>query len=304
MGENIQTKIACLIVITLFVMTTGIEVCAGDISYPGIKTSAEAQFVATVSGTTVNFDWSAMVAANSYTMAVSLSEADGNIDMSTLNFLDMGSRKAFSTSGLPSGKIFYAAIVADTDQGLVVSNTAEFMPFAGTVTFPMDGAVLMQVDDPGGVGTITVSGVKHVAEETMTISQISGDTGCGSFVLTVIDDKPATYTNDDLTMNFTYATNGSIVVQSLRNSLRAEENLNDCQQTLLNEITDLIVRYNKESPALLEFLDFFAPILASKSKGNIALSNKLGNLAQFFLDAYEGLKEKFKEDSAALNKRK
>ena len=302
MGENIQTKITYLIVITLFVMTTGIGVCTGDIFYPGIKTSAEAQFVVTVSGTTVNFDWSAMVAANAYTMAVALSEADGNIDMSTLNFLDMGSRKTFSTSDLPSGMIFCAVIVADTDQGLVVSNTAEFMPFAGTVTFPMDGAVLMHVDDPGGVGTITVSGVEHVAEETMTISQISGDTGSGSFVLTVVDDKPATYTKDDLTMNFTYAADGSVVVQSLRNSLRSEENLSDCQQRVSNELDDLAVRYHADSQALDKIIKkFFRPLaLSLQWTSKVELRNKILALGYIFQYALDGVREKFKEDRTTL----
>lgn len=302
MFKKVGMKISFLVVMVLLMSTIGMGISSAEFSSPfrevDARSSDEAPFVARVSGTNVDFDWLAMVAANSYTMAVALTDGNGDVDMSSLVFLDMGSQKRFSTFDLPSGMIFYAAILADTDQGKVVSNTVEFMPFAGTVTFPTTGTVLMQLDDPGGIGTITVSG--NINGDTVKISQISGDAGFGTFVLTVVDDKPASYTKGDLTMNFTYTADGTVMVQSVRNSVRSEDNLSDCQQTLLNKITDLIVRYNKDSYALLQFVDFFYPIIKARGRGNIALSNKLGNLAQFFLDAYLGVREKFEEDSATL----
>ena len=263
--------------------------------------------VATVSGANVDFDWSAMVAANSYSMAVALSETDGNIDMSTLNFLDMGSRKTLSASGLPSGMIFYAAILADTAQGQIVSNTVQFMPFAGTITFPQSGAVLMQVDDPGGIGTITVFGIVDAAEDTVMISQISGDDGFGPFVLTVVDDKPETYTRGDLIMYFTYAVDGTVVVQSGRNSVRSENNLNDCQQTVVNKVKDLTIRYNTDREAIDNLLNLLQPInrrlhnkASSGKSADVELFRKFNALTKIFEDTLDGLLDKFAEDFAKL----
>lgn len=252
MFKEIGVKISFLIVMILLVNTISTGACLAESSYIFRESNAESsadQFVATVNGTSVNFDWSEMVAADSYTMAVATSDANDNIDISSLTLMDMGARKIFSTTNLPSGMIFYAAILADTDQGQVVSNTVKFMPFAGTVTVPDTGAVLMQLDDPGGIGAITVSGIVNEAEETMTIRQISGDAGFGSFILTVVDDKPASYIDDDLTIYFTYAADGTVTVQSIPNRMgslaydptfdESRDSLNECQQAILLECSDL-----------------------------------------------------------------
>ena len=304
MFKEVGMKISFLVVMILLVGTIGTGVGFAEFSSPfreaDASSSAEAQFVATVSGTSVDFDWSAMVAANSYTMAVALADAYGDVDMSSLAFLEMGGRKTFSTSGLPSGTIFYAAILVNADQRQVVSNTIQFMPFAGIVTFPTNGSVLMQIDDPGGIGTITVSGTVNAAEDAMTISQISGNAGFGPFVLTVADDKPTSYTRGDLTMHFTYAGDGSVVVQSVRSSMRSEGNLSDCQQTVLDNLSDLTARYIAESKGL-EGVFHMLRLITNSFNSSDELFRKLSHLSQIYYSALEGVRDKFIEDKAAFD---
>ncbi len=116
----------------------------------------------------------------------------------------MGKRETFSTSGLPSGMIFYAAILADTAPGLVVSNSLKFMPFAGVTTYPEVGAVLIQLDDPGGIGSMTIYGSR--SGEDVNITRITGNDGTGLFILTFVGDEPASFTKGDLIIDFTVRT--------------------------------------------------------------------------------------------------
>ncbi len=102
----------------------------------------------------------------------------------------MGKRETFSTSGLPSGMIFYAAILADTAPGLVVSNSLKFMPFAGVTTYPEVGAVLIQLDDPGGIGSMTIYGSR--SGEDVNITCITG----------IVGDEPGSFTKGDLIIDF------------------------------------------------------------------------------------------------------
>ena len=204
MIKNIILKMTCLLAIILFIGTIGAGIGQADnLTFQlGIRNGVApvGEFRADVNGVDVRFDWSAMVKADPYTMAVALSDEFGNPDMGSLALLDMGKRKTFSTSGLPSGMIFYAAILADTAQGLVVSNSLKFMPFAGVTTYPEVGAVLMQLDDPGGIGSMTIYGSR--SGEDIAIARITGDDGTGPFVLTFVDDELTSFAKGDLTIDF------------------------------------------------------------------------------------------------------
>lgn len=201
MNKSIILRISCLFVIVLFMCTIG--PVAGWAEFPFLSVRASetpANFTATVDGTSVDFDWTAMPDANSYTMAVALTDVSGNVDMGTLKLLEMGDKKTFSTIGLPSGMIFHAAILAYSTQGLVVSNSLKFMPFAGVTTYPEAGDVLMQLDDPGGIGSMTVYGSRNGDE--IVITRITGDDGTGPFVLTFVGDDLISMTKGGLTINF------------------------------------------------------------------------------------------------------
>ncbi len=326
MHKEFAMKIFFLVMMVLLVSTIGTGVGSAEPLSPfrgaDADSSAESQFAATVSGTNVDFDWSALVAANAYTMAVALSDINGDVDMSSLALLDMGTQKTFSTSALPSGMIFYATILAETAQGQVVSNTVKFMPFAGTVTFPATGLVLIQLDDPGGIGTITVSGIVNAAQETMTISQISGDAGFGPFVLTVVDDKPETYTAGDLTMHFTYAADGTVMVQSVRTEVRSADVdsdaygwnlLNSCEQSVREEMDALAERFSavyNQSRFIGAILTQLAKTALDKSyerhinsdeaKYYLKIYSKINGFIGIFRHAAIGLGEKYYEDIAKL----
>ncbi len=204
MNKNIILKITCLLAIVLFVGTIGAGIGQADnLTFQlGVRNGVVpvGEFRADVNGVDVSFDWSAMVTAESYTMAVALSDEFGDPDMGSLALLDMGKRKTFSTSGLPSGMIFYAAILANTEQGPVVSNTLKFMPFAGVTTYPESGAVLMQLSDPGGIGALTIYGNRN--GEDVNITRITGNDGTGLFVLTFVGDELTSFAKGDLTIDF------------------------------------------------------------------------------------------------------
>ena len=71
MFKEVGVKISFLVVMILLVNTISTGACLAESSYIFRESNAESsadQFVATVNGTSVNFDWSAMVAANSYTI--------------------------------------------------------------------------------------------------------------------------------------------------------------------------------------------------------------------------------------------
>ncbi len=182
MNKNIILKITCLLAIVLFIGTIGVGIGqADDLMFQlGVRNGVApvGEFRADVNGVDVSFDWSAMVTADSYTMAVALSDEFGDPDIGSLKLLDMGNQKNFSTFGLSSGMIFYAAILAHTAQGLVVSNSLSFMPFAGVVTYPQVDSIFMQIDDSGGIGTLKVYG-----SPDGVIERITGDDGTGPFIV-------------------------------------------------------------------------------------------------------------------------
>ncbi len=261
-------------------------------------------FSLNVDKTTVNFDWTAMVAANTYTLAVALADEVGDIDMSTLNLLDMGSSKTFSTSGLTSGMIFYATILADTAQGLEVSNTCQFMPIAGTVTFPGTGGVLMQVDDPGGIGNITVSG--SVNGDTANITQIAGDDGSGPFVLTVANDKPVTYVKGGITTNFISLADGSVVVQSerIRTASSAQDVL-DCRERIKGLMASSDIWFAREDRRLTGMVEVLGSLWLS-SGGNVTPTPtglKLGFLIEILKGAKKSNMERYNTEITSLEQK-
>ncbi len=88
MNKNIILKITCLLAIVLLVGTIGAGIGQADnLTFQlGIRNGVAPveEFRANVNGVDVRFDWSAMVSANSYTMAVALLDEFGNPDMGSL----------------------------------------------------------------------------------------------------------------------------------------------------------------------------------------------------------------------------
>ncbi len=259
------------------------------------------ELIADVNGNAVSFDWTAMAAAGSYTLAVALADEFGDIDMSSLNLIDMGDAKTFSSFGLPSGMIFYAAVLANSSEGLQISNTVKFLPIAGTVTGPgvIEG-VLTAINDPGGIGTITLFG--SITGDTANITRLSGDDGTGPFVLNLTDNKPATYTKGGQTMVFTYPADGSISVATLRQrSLTRESAADDCQAAIQANIDQLEQDFRCELNNLTGLARVFSD-LGIGSYGLGAVNNRCLFLAGLCGDAIKDLKIKFQKDKSALIK--
>lgn len=178
-------------------------------SFLTISSSYAEPLVVTMDKTNLTMDWSAMNAP-SYTLYYALADYKGDIDINTLGSIEMGSTTSIYVPGLPSGLIIYSAILAHAPGGDVVSNVVKFMGFGGTVSFPGTGAVLMQVDDASGIGTLSVSGTRNADGSVASISQISGDDGSGLFVMQITDDKPSSYKKGDSTTTFIYNADGSV----------------------------------------------------------------------------------------------
>jgi hypothetical protein len=273
--------------------------------------AAASSLMVTVDGVDVNFDWSAMPEANSYVLAVALSDNVGDVDIGTLKFFNMGTQRTFSTAGLPSGMIFYAAILAYTDQGLVVSDMVKFMPFSGTATYFNSGGVLLQVADPGGIGNFTVSG--YFDGDIAHLTQISGDDGSGPFTLTLVNEKPAVYTKGDLVLNFTYDAAGKVGIQ--RTAQRTvSQSVVDCQNIINGKIAKLNKDYDRDKFQLC-LLHTSIMILLGCDYGRalntefnpdpeqkISANGKLWNMFQFLQAALEGRNMTFQEDMAKLKK--
>ena len=271
-----------------------------------------ADFSAEVNGVDVSFDWSAMVAADSYTLAVALSDNVGNVDMGTLKFLDMGTRRTFSTTGLPSGMIFYVAILAYTDQGLVVSDMVKVMPFSGTVTYFNSNGVLLQVADPGGIGNFTVSG--HFDGDIAYLTQISGDDGSGPFTLKLVNEKPAVYTKGDFVLNFTYDAAGNIGTQ--RTARRTVSlSVSECQNMINDKISKLTEDWIRDYLELgriklvLEAIDDISVLdnqasfeFNANPEQKISAKDGMWNIFGYLQAAVEGRYMTYKEDLAKLEK--
>ncbi len=297
MNKNIILKITCLLAIVLFIGTIGVGIGqADDLMFQlGVRNGVApvGEFRADVNGVDVSFDWSAMVTADSYTMAVALSDEFGDPDIGSLKLLDMGNQKNFSTFGLSSGMIFYAAILAHTAQGLVVSNSLSFMPFAGVVTYPQVDSIFMQIDDSGGIGTLKVYG-----SPDGVIERITGDDGTGPFIFTVFDGKPATYTKGDLAVNFINRSRSLIDPPLPSVSRQRGQDDSDCIVRVKLKMIDLVDKYEKERLAhsamihvLLQLSGYFP--ISKGTQNAIFLASLIGG-------ARKDLTLKFAQDRARL----
>jgi len=184
------------------------------------STSHAEQLVTTVDGTNVNLDWSAMPEAPSYTLYYTLADFKGDIDINTLGWIEMGNAKSLYVPGLPSGLIIFTAVVAHTSGGDVVSNIGQFMGFGGTVTFPETGNVLMNVDDPGGIGTARFVGteVNGVPSEPLVHYTIDG--GSGPFSVFVNENADISkYTNGNVEIRYLYEEDESFSYEFYENNV-------------------------------------------------------------------------------------
>ncbi|MCD6345937.1 MAG: hypothetical protein J7L96_00810 [Bacteroidales bacterium] len=259
--------------------------------------------------TNLSMDWSAMPASPSYTLYYALADYKGDIDIDTLGSIDMSSAKSLYVPNLPSGLIIYAAIVAHAPGGDVVSNIVKFMGFGGTVLFPVNGAVLMEVDDVGGIGTLSVSGTRNADGSAASISQISGDTGSGPFVMQVTGDKPSSYKKGNATTTFIYHADGSV---GLHTQVNPGESFSHVATYSLNDDIDCSLSKGEFEATLDDFhgrefirkakekgfpfeLSISLAFLAMRVK-DYYLENKIGAYLQLLALALEGVKDEMLDD--------
>ncbi|RLA24803.1 MAG: hypothetical protein DRQ62_04345 [Gammaproteobacteria bacterium] len=170
---------------------------------PGVENPIELLLVST-EGKDVTADWSLMPEAQGYTLYYALADYKGDIDMETLDSINMGQAQSIFVANLPSGVTFYLAIMAHTSEGDVLSNIVKFMPFGGSVTYPETGELLMQIDDPDGIGSFSMMGTRNTDGSDNFITKITGDDEAGEFTLHITDNKPVSYETEDSILKFIY----------------------------------------------------------------------------------------------------
>jgi len=262
--------------------------------------AAASSLMVTVDGVDVSFDWSAMPEANSYVLAVAPADAYGNADMGSLVFLEMGSRTSFYAAGLPSGIIFYVAILAETVQGQVLSDMVKFIPISGSVSFPGGaGGILAAIDDPGGLGRITLFGT--LSGNEVNITRLTGDDGTGPFVLIFADSNPVTYTKGGFTMNFKNLADGSFEVESVRTGF-VRQSVSDCQEEIEVEMRMLKRYFQDKVRGIMALNKIFTNLGIGTGKTG-PLQDRLLFLASVINANNYEIAAKYKNDLAALQKR-
>lgn len=187
-------------------------------------------------GKDVTADWSSMPEAQSYTLYYALADYKGDVDIETLGSINMGQAQTIFVANLPSGVTFYLAIMAHTSEGDVLSNIVKFMPFGGSVTYPETGDILMQIDDPEGIGNISIIGTRNDAGLDDLISEIRGKNDKGSYVLYLTDNKITSYEEAGFTINYTYQADGTAISDIILNNSQTRilkaipSNTIDCSQ--------------------------------------------------------------------------
>ncbi len=190
-----------------------------------------------INGNQVVFDWSAMQAGPPYTLAIAAEEQPGLIDMSSLNFIAMGSRTSHSTSGLPSGMVFNAILLGSGTSGPQPSNSVRFTTLTSTITVPENGDTLLHMDNPDGLTEITFFG-SHT-KDTATISRITGNYGAGPFELELSGNRPESYHRGELALVFSYPADGSVVVEKVAAPDRTDK-VTDCQQEIEQQMHSIV----------------------------------------------------------------
>lgn len=87
------------------------------------------------------------------------------------------------------------------------------MPFGGTVSYPETDNLLMVADDPGGVGSVSITGSATDDGSDVSVSQISGDDGSGAFTLMITENRLASYAKDGITVTFSYPDESSVTLE-------------------------------------------------------------------------------------------
>ncbi len=166
--------------------------------------------VVTLEDKDVRADWSAMAPADSYTLYYAYANLYGEVDMNTLGIIEMGQDTSIYAPQLPSGTTFFTAVVAHTNHGDVLSNIVKFMPYGGTVSYPSFGQQLMILADAQESGTIILNGTRNNDGSTQSIIEITHDRRQHSGVLSIANDKPASYEESAYSINFKVNSDGSV----------------------------------------------------------------------------------------------
>jgi hypothetical protein len=160
-----------------------------------------------LNGDDITLDWSAMQEASTYTLYYAFTDYKGDIDINSIGSIEMQSKKTIYVSDLPSGLTIFAAILAHTSNGDVLSNIIRFMGFDGTISMPETGSVFMQAVSSNG-DRFSIEGTRS-GDADFTITSISGIQDGKQFKFSIENDQITSYRQDDFFVMFFYNTDGS-----------------------------------------------------------------------------------------------
>jgi hypothetical protein len=169
-----------------------------------MKTDALLLSVSTA-GTTVSLSWTPVAGATSYILYYALPDYQGEIDINTVGSISLGSATSLSAT-LWSGAVLYAAILSmNGTVPQMFSNIEQFMTFGGETIFPETGNILMEIHDPGGLGTATFIGTETNGTPDLPLTEYQIDTGADTLRVTVDEaGRPLTFVAGNGSLSFVY----------------------------------------------------------------------------------------------------
>ncbi len=160
--------------------------------------------------TLVNLTWTDVPQIQNYVLYYALPDTFGEIDVQTIGSLDMGKETSFSIE-LPSGLMVYTAIVGyDAAGNATLSNIEKVFSFGGTVSFPESGTTLMEIDDPGGLGSVVFTGTPGENGPEFPVTSVTFDDGTSGPFSLFFDQtgEISRYVRGDVEIQFTPDNNG------------------------------------------------------------------------------------------------
>ncbi|MBW1719215.1 MAG: hypothetical protein JRJ43_06585 [Deltaproteobacteria bacterium] len=168
------------------------------------------ELTVTTNGLNVTLSWSAVGDASGYILWFVFPNDQFQPDFNTLGSVDMGNTRSI-TSALPSGMAFYTAIQSYHASGSGgISNIELVSIFGGDLTFPDTGNNLMEINDPGGIGTVLFQGTSTPSGPGLPATGLSVNDGDTQFtVLWDTEGRPTELNMEEMQIRYIYNSDGS-----------------------------------------------------------------------------------------------
>ena len=168
------------------------------------------ELTVTTNGLNVTLSWSAVADASGYILWFVFPNDQFQLDFSTLGFIDMGNTRSI-TGALSSGMAFYTAIQSYHASGSGgISNIELVSIFGGDLTFPDTGNNLLEINDPGGIGTVLFQGTSTPSGPGLPATGLSVNDGDTQFTVSWdTEGRPTELNMEEMQIRYRYNNDGS-----------------------------------------------------------------------------------------------